>query len=182
MGNLVPGREYPCPGVPPWPGQDWGISPGQDWVPPRLGWGTAPARTRFPPPPRQNCRATTCYAAGGMPLAFTQEDCLVVVCCYEMKLTWKWTHIAHGPLTSNWKYKVHGSLATSCRRAMQLRFYLKCNCWVLSARNVTVHVFVKSPSKFNVVSVVWDTFTRKMGYTPILPFRVSICEDQRCRL
>ena len=46
---------YPLPGwdktkVPPPPGQDWGI-----------------------PPPRQNSRASTCYAAGGM----TQENFLV---------------------------------------------------------------------------------------------------------
>ena len=44
-------------GVPLWPGLD-GVHP--------------------PPPPQwQNSRAITCYAAGGMLLAFTQEDCLV---------------------------------------------------------------------------------------------------------
>ena len=40
----------------------------------RTGWGT-------PPPPtsirRQSSIASTCYMAGGMPLAFTQEDFLV---------------------------------------------------------------------------------------------------------
>ena len=42
-------------------------------VPPstRTGWGTPP------PPIRQSSIASTCYAAGGMPLAFTQEDFLV---------------------------------------------------------------------------------------------------------
>ena len=36
-------------------------------------WGTSPP----PSPPGQNSRASTYYAAGGMPLAFTREDCLV---------------------------------------------------------------------------------------------------------
>ena len=85
------------PGYPPQPGLDgvpppnqvwmvggtWGTpSPGLDGgggvpgVPPptRSGWGT-------PPPDqvwiRQNSIASTCYAAGGVPLAFTQEDFLV---------------------------------------------------------------------------------------------------------
>ena len=57
-------------GVPPrpemgYPPQTW------DWVPPRPG-------TRYPPQPRQISIASTCYAAGGMPLAFTQEDFLVI--------------------------------------------------------------------------------------------------------
>ena len=45
------------------------------------GGGTPihPDRQRGTPilPGRQNSRANTCYAAGGMPLAFTQEDFLV---------------------------------------------------------------------------------------------------------
>ena len=60
---------------------------------PRSGWGRGtssqvwmetppPSRTRWdtpPPPPvrRQSSIANTCYAAGGMPLAFTQKDFLV---------------------------------------------------------------------------------------------------------
>ena len=42
-----------------------------DGVPPTpdVGWGT--------PPTRQSSIASTCYAAGGMPLAFTHEDFLV---------------------------------------------------------------------------------------------------------
>ena len=58
----------PCPfwGYPSPRWGDWGTpQPGQDGVPPP------------PPPPGQNSRTRTCYAAGGMPLAFTQEDCLV---------------------------------------------------------------------------------------------------------
>ena len=46
-----------------------------------LGLGTPPPPPsqdwRVPPPLRQNSRASTCYAAGGMPLAVTQEDYLV---------------------------------------------------------------------------------------------------------
>ena len=43
----------------------WGVPR----YPPTLRWDT--------PPPRQISIASTCYAAGGMPLAFTQEDFLV---------------------------------------------------------------------------------------------------------
>ena len=53
-------------------------------VPPHTitGWGT-PTHTGWgkPPPPnpiRQSSIAGTCYTAGGMPLAFTQEDFLVL--------------------------------------------------------------------------------------------------------
>ena len=69
-----------------------------DWmeVPPvRTGWSTPPSRLDGVPPQdwlgyppsgldggipsvrRQRSRVSTCYAAGGMPLAFTQEDFLV---------------------------------------------------------------------------------------------------------
>ena len=54
-------------GVPPW---TW------DWVPPRPGMGYSPNLGRGIPPPTWDI-ASTCYAAGGMPLAFTQEDFLV---------------------------------------------------------------------------------------------------------
>ena len=97
--------KHPRAGVPVWPGQDWGtpsqdrtgVSPVMTWVPltrtvviPPAGTGVSPPppkpglgflpRTRLPPPPqqrRQNSRASSCYAAGGMPLAATQEDFLV---------------------------------------------------------------------------------------------------------
>ena len=57
---------YPQPGLdgggaPPWPGLDVGGT-----------WGTPH------PPIRQSSIASTCYVAGGMPLAFTQEDFLVI--------------------------------------------------------------------------------------------------------
>ena len=62
-----PGMGYPLTwdGVPPW---TWnGVPPdlGRS-TPLDLGWGTPPGI------------ASTCYAAGGMPLAFTQEDFLVL--------------------------------------------------------------------------------------------------------
>ena len=62
------------------PGLDGGGYPGQVWmvgVPqPGLDGGGYPG---YPPPPiRQSSIVSTCYAAGGMPLAFTQEDFLVV--------------------------------------------------------------------------------------------------------
>ena len=75
---LVPG---PFWGIPqPWPGQD-GVPtrPGQDRVPPpgqvRMRYPTA--RDWGTPHRGQNSRASTCYAAGGMPLAFRQDDFLV---------------------------------------------------------------------------------------------------------
>ena len=55
-------------GYPPW---TWDRVPPQDMgqgTPPDLRWGT---------PPRQISLVSTCYTAGGMPLAFTQEDFLV---------------------------------------------------------------------------------------------------------
>ena len=55
-------------GVPP--GQYGGYPPIQDWM-------------EYPPPPTQDSEACTYYAAGGMPLAFTQEDCRV------LKLIWE---------------------------------------------------------------------------------------------
>ena len=54
----------------PWPGLDGGEYPSQIWM---LG-GTLGT----PPPIRQSSIASTCYVAGGMPLAFTQEDFLVL--------------------------------------------------------------------------------------------------------
>ena len=61
-------------GVPPWPGLD-GVPPsGQDWMgyplPPSQNWMGYPLI-------RQSSIVSTCYVAGGMPLAFTQQDFLV---------------------------------------------------------------------------------------------------------
>ena len=99
--GLARGRGYPIPGLdplPPGPGQD-GVPPDQVWMgyPPRPGmgylpetWdGVPPLRPGIGYPPRPGMGyplprpppnwdiASTCYAAGGMPLAFTQEDFLV---------------------------------------------------------------------------------------------------------
>ena len=69
------------PGVPPWPGLDGERYPGCPW--PGLDGGGYPHHQEwmgYPPPPppiRQSSIASTCYTAGGMPLAFTQEDFLV---------------------------------------------------------------------------------------------------------
>ena len=74
------------------PSQVWmvGGTPSQVWmvgVPyPRSGWWRVPRVTPpdqvwivggTPPPIRQSSIASTCYAAGGVPLAFTQVDFLV---------------------------------------------------------------------------------------------------------
>ena len=107
MGYLPPdlgqGTPHPTPtwdGVPPprW-GVNWQTPPWLDGVPPptMTGWGTphhdwmgtpspwldgVPPQHHhdwmgYPPPIRQSSIASTCYVAGGMPLAFTQEDFLV---------------------------------------------------------------------------------------------------------
>ena len=77
------------PGIPPNLGlgtpQPWDQVPPQtwDWVPPNLGWGTPPdlvpprPGTRYPPhlgPGTPPGIVSTCYVAGGMSLAFMQED------------------------------------------------------------------------------------------------------------
>ena len=66
----------------------WGTYlPGEGYLPSQLGGGvpTFPSRgvPTFPGggAPYWSSIACTCYAAGGMPLAFTQEDFLVVHVC-----------------------------------------------------------------------------------------------------
>ena len=61
-----------------------GGAPSQVWT----GWGYPHPRPgrRYPPPPsvrRRIRRASTCYTAGGVPLAFTKEDFLVVVVFFK---------------------------------------------------------------------------------------------------
>ena len=59
---------------PSWPGLDGGGYPPTmtEWVSPTMtGWGT-------PSPHPPTSIASTCYAAGDMPLAFMQEDFLVI--------------------------------------------------------------------------------------------------------
>ena len=76
---------YPFPrsrGTPP-PGK--GVPPAWEGVPPP-GKGVPPAWEGVPPDPRGipylNSIACTCYAAGGVPLAFTQEDFLFILFWY----------------------------------------------------------------------------------------------------
>ena len=60
----------------------WGIPPLQDWV-------------GYPHPPPQSgdsSISSTCYAAGGMPLAFTQEDFLVAN-LFSAQFTSNWWQI-----------------------------------------------------------------------------------------
>ena len=86
--------EYPMPGngwVTPCLGIDGG-TPHQDWMgyPPGTGWAypLPLGLDRVPPPqsgldggplPPSGNRASTCYTAGGMSLAFMQEDFLVLI-------------------------------------------------------------------------------------------------------
>ena len=72
---------YPSPGGPGTPPGRSGYPPGgvPDWVPPWGGPGTPPGGLGTPPggvPSKDNI-GSICYTAGGMPLAFTQEDFLV---------------------------------------------------------------------------------------------------------
>ena len=70
-----------------YPGQVWMVGggvprapPGQVWMayPPTMtGWGTHPPWLDGVPPPPTSI-ASTCCTASGMPLAFTQEDFLLV--------------------------------------------------------------------------------------------------------
>ena len=84
--NCTPHTSRPGWGTPLLPTLRWGTPPLSDGVPLTwdgvtliktwpgypldLGWGT---------PPRQSSIASTCYTAGSMPLAFTQEDFLVCI-------------------------------------------------------------------------------------------------------
>ena len=80
-GQMSGWREYP--GVPS--AQDWMGYPHQYlmWYPPVQDWmGVHPPPhikdwMGYPFPSRDSSIVSTCYAAGGMPLAFTQEDFLV---------------------------------------------------------------------------------------------------------
>ena len=63
MGGGYPPSQLGLDGVPPPTRTGWGTPPGQDW----MGY----------PPIRQSSKVSTCYAAGSVPLAFTQEDFLV---------------------------------------------------------------------------------------------------------
>ena len=69
-----PGGQGVLWGTLPCPGLD-GVPPVQDWMGYVQDWMGYPTPR---PVRRQSSIANTCYAAGGMPLAFTQEDFLVV--------------------------------------------------------------------------------------------------------
>ena len=71
-------RVPPLDGVPPTM-TGWGTPHMTGWVPSMTGWGTPPTI------------ASTCYAAGGMPLRFRQEDFLVYLLNLYVKSnkTWK---------------------------------------------------------------------------------------------
>ena len=77
-GRSGQGRGYPKVSIPPPPQpkylppclSGWGEGGTPTYLPPSPGQGTYPPPP--PPPPR------TCYTAGGMPLAFTQEDSCVL--------------------------------------------------------------------------------------------------------
>ena len=68
-----------------------GYPPGQDW----MGYPPPGPGLDGVPPPKPSDRAaleSTCYAAGGMPLAFTQEDFLVLgditICIFSCFRHW----------------------------------------------------------------------------------------------
>ena len=71
-------------GYPPQPGLDGGGYSSQVWMVGGIQgtpWpGLDGGQLGYPPPIRQSSIASTCYPAGGMPLAFTQEDFLVLTC------------------------------------------------------------------------------------------------------
>ena len=84
---------YPIPGLDggyPIPGLD--RVGGAQGTPSSPGWGTSHQQDGVPPCPGQdgggylnwNSMACTCYAAGGMPLAFTQEEFLVCMCIQHL--------------------------------------------------------------------------------------------------
>ena len=86
---LWPEMGYPHPGIGYTPGPGMGYPPDLGWGTPRTWDGVPPAPQTWDgvppqtwdglalPPTRQISIASTCYMAGGMPLAFTQEDFLV---------------------------------------------------------------------------------------------------------
>ena len=78
------------PGVPPWPGLDGGgvpgVPPSQVWMVEGYPWYLAPGQVwmvggvpRVSPPHQDWMGYPPCYAEGGMPLAFTKEDFLVIL-------------------------------------------------------------------------------------------------------
>ena len=87
---------YQQNGIPPV--QDWMGSPcpGLDGIPPISRMGYPPSQTGWGTPhqvPPTISKASTCYAAGGVPLAFTQEDFLVLF----LSIVKNWCLRTHSP-------------------------------------------------------------------------------------
>ena len=74
-------------GVPPyqvWTGGGYPFPSGGGHPFPGLDGGRGYPPGKGVPPPHQTSTACTCYAAGGVPLAFTQEDFLVLEDKFEL--------------------------------------------------------------------------------------------------
>ena len=102
-GNPIPGSDgwYPIPGLDegvPHARSEWDVRHSADGgyphprsgcgVPPppsTTGWGTHLFKSGWVPPPLPISKASTCYAVGGVPLAFTQDDFFVYLMCVN---TW----------------------------------------------------------------------------------------------
>ena len=103
-GTPFPGLDgdtpFPVSGqeVPPAGGTPGRVHPpGRGYLPPLPG-GTPPTRGY----PHQTSTACTCYAVGGMPLAFTQEDFLVRHCFALKPLSFSWFHSIFDKIISFW--------------------------------------------------------------------------------
>ena len=73
------------------------------------------------------------------------------------------------------------SVGTTIQRSGQPLFFFVCERIVMVCLHVTPSCPFKSPSKFNIVSIVMDTLMGKMHCTTILSVKVAIKRDQRCR-
>ena len=141
-------------GVPPPPmsGLDGGTTPSRlDGGTPLsgLGGGTTPPP---PPPPirRQSSRVSTCYAVGGMPLAFTQEDFLVYHC-------------------KKWPYKL--GLTVRCFRTLLLELWSwHGNAW---RRTLDPHISGRHTERSCVSHINQSPFYREKG-------PASIHSSRRC--
>ena len=72
------------------PMSGWGGVP--QGTSPSAGWGTPQVRSQYrgTPPPNWNSIVCTCYAAGGMPLVFIQENVLVYRRCHPwVRMEWR---------------------------------------------------------------------------------------------
>ena len=72
------------------------------------------------------------------------------------------------------------SAGTTIQRSGQPHFFVVCERIVMVCLRVTPSCQSKSPSTFNIVSMVMDTLMCKMGCTSTLSVKVVIKKDQRC--